>query len=170
MAATIDATLSGANSNSYITLADAEIYFSERLHTTVWDAAISDTKNRALIMATKRIDQEDFYGDRSTTTQKLKFPRENLGYLDGVLLDGTIPLSIQEAQCELAIHLLSVDMSKPGVTSDSYSEIKVASITIKPNIDSGDNASSSNSTLPPYVSSLISELSRSSSMFIEVTR
>lgn len=170
MAATIDATLSGANSNSYITLADAEIYFSERLHTTTWDSATEDQKNRALIMATKRIDQEEFYGDRSTSTQKLKFPRNNLGYLDGVLLDGTIPTILKEAQCELSIHLLSVDISKPGVTSDSYSEIKIASITIKPSIDSGDNSSTSNSTLPPYVVSLLSEISRSSSMFIEVTR
>ena len=172
MAATIDATLSGANSNSYVTLIEADDYFDSRLYSDVWTAALDDDKNRALIMACKRINQEKFYGDRSTTTQKLPFPRASLGYLDGVLLDGIIPDALKESQYELAIHMLSVNMTLKGVSTDAYKSIKVGSIEVQPAIDSSDNASQSYSTLPPFVLSLLSDISRSasSSAFIEVSR
>ena len=160
MALTIDATLGGANSNSYITLADANIYFEGRLYTSVWDGATDDNKNKALVMACKRINQETFYGDRATTTQKLPFPRVNLGYLDGVYLDSIIPEILKEAQCELAIHLLSTDMSKPSVDTSNLAEVQVGSIKAKYAIDKNDNVSQGYDTLPPFVLSLLQDLSR----------
>jgi len=172
MALIIDATVSGANSNSYVTLAEANSYFEARLYSAVWDAASIDDRNRALAMATKRIEQENFYGDRASTTQKLKFPRVNIGYLDGILLDNAIPNMLKEAQFELAIHMLSVNMTLKGVASDAFKEIQVGSIKVQPAIDASDNASSSYSALPPFVLSLLSDLSRSasSSSFIDVSR
>lgn len=172
MALVIDATLSGANSNSYVTLAEANSYFEARLHTSVWDAASDDDRNRALAMATKRIEQENFYGDRASSAQKLKFPRVNIGYLDGILLDDTIPNILKEAQFELAIHLLSVNMTLKGVATDAYKEIQVGSIKVQPAIDPSDNASSAYNTLPPFVASLLSDISRtaSSSAFIDLSR
>ncbi len=44
MAATIDATLSGANSNSYVTLIEADDYFDSRLYSDVWTATLDDDK------------------------------------------------------------------------------------------------------------------------------
>lgn len=172
MALVIDATLSGANSNSYVTLAEANSYFEARLHTSVWDAASDDDRNRALAMATKRIEQENFYGDRASSAQKLKFPRVNIGYLDGILLDDTIPNILKESQFELAIHLLSVNMTLKGVATDAYKEIQVGSIKVQPAIDPSDNASSAYNTLPPFVVSLLSDISRtaSSSAFIDLSR
>ena len=174
MAIIIDATIGGANSNSYVTLAEANDFFDGRLYTSVWDDATDDDKNRSLVMATKRIEQETFYGERedTTTPQKLKFPRIGLSYLDGILLDSTIPDILKEAQYELAIHMLSVNMTLKGVSTDAYKSIKVGSIEVQPAIDSSDNASQSYSTLPPFVLSLLSDISRSasSSAFIEVSR
>ena len=160
MALVIDATLNGANSNSYVTLAEANTYFDSRLHVATWTAATDDDKNRALVMATRRIDQEDFYGDRETTTQALKFARINIGYLDGILLDSTIPLMLKEAVYELAIHLLSTDMSQPSVDTGAISEAKVGSIAVKYAIDRNDNVSTSYDELPPFVESLLADLSK----------
>ena len=160
MALVIDATQGGANSNSYITLADANTYFEARLHVTVWTDSDEDTKNRALVMATKRINQEVFYGDRETATQALAFPRINLGYLDGVYLDSTIPEMLKEAQCELALHLLSTDMSKPSVDTSNLQEVQVGSLKAKYIVDKNDNVSQSYDTLPPFVLSLLQDLSR----------
>ena len=64
MAATIDATLSGANANSYVTLAEANAYFETVPSSTQWDNKQDDKKNRALIAATRWIDSLVFYGDR----------------------------------------------------------------------------------------------------------
>ena len=48
MAATIDATIKGANANSYVTLAEADSYFETVPSSTQWDNKQDDKKNRAL--------------------------------------------------------------------------------------------------------------------------
>lgn len=172
MAITLDATQGGANSNTYLTLAEAETYFEGRLHVEVWDSSTEDNKNRSLVMASKRISQEAFFGDRQNDTQKLSFPRVGLSYLDGVYLDGIIPEQIKEAQCELALHLLQTDMSKPSVDTSNIKSVKVGSIGVDYAIDNNDNVSRGYDELPPFVTSLLSDFSRtvSSGGFFTVTR
>lgn len=160
MALIIDATLNGANSNSYVTLEEANTYFESRLYVDTWINATDDDKSRALVMACRRINQEVFYGDRETSTQKLPFARVSLGYLDGVFLDSTIPETLKEAQYELAIHLLSTDMSQPSVDTSNMSEVAVGSIKVKYAVDKNDNVSRSYDELPPFVLSLLADLSR----------
>ncbi len=83
---------------SYITLADAEIYFSTyRIITSAWDAEADPAKTKALAAATKLIDQLSFDGDKADVDQALQFPRGS---------DTTVPTEIQEACCECAYSLL----------------------------------------------------------------
>ena len=142
MALIIDATLNGANSNSYVTLIEANEYMETRLHSQVWNDANEDDKNRALVMATRRLGYEKYYGDRETTTQKLVFARVNLDYLDGILLDGIIPEQLKEAQMELALHLLETDMSKIGTDTSSLKKesVSVGSITTNKEFVIDDNS------------------------------
>jgi len=56
VAATIDATIKGANANSYATLAEADAYFETSPSSTQWDNKQDDKKNRALIAATRWIE------------------------------------------------------------------------------------------------------------------
>ena len=160
MALVIDATVGGANSNSYVTLAEANTYFEARLHVSNWTDATDDTKNRALVMATRRINQETFYGTRETTTQRLAFPRIGLEDLDGIELDSIIPEQLKEATYELAIHLIGTDMSKPSVDTSNVSEVQVGSVKAKYIVDKNDNVSQSYDTLPPFVLSLLADLSK----------
>jgi len=159
MALVIIADVGGTNSNSYVTLAEANTYFDARLHTSSWTNANDDTKNKSLVMATRRIEQEKFYGDRASTTQRLKWARINIGYLDGINMDNIIPELLKEAQYELAIHLIGTDMSKPSVDTGNIAEASVGSISVKYAIDRNDNVSTSYDMLPPFVESLLSELS-----------
>ena len=76
MAPVLVATLAGATSNSYITVADASVYFDNRLDAADWTAATADNKAASLITATGWLDTLEFYGDRSATTQALKWPRK----------------------------------------------------------------------------------------------
>ena len=89
MPATIDATLSGAAANSYVTLAAADTYFETVPDSSTWTSKTTDQKNRALISATRWIDALSFYGDRCTTTQALKWPREDYT-VDGIDLACTL--------------------------------------------------------------------------------
>ena len=64
MAITLDATVGGANANTYITLADANSFIEGLIlsdDTAAWDGSSNDNKNRALFTAAQRIDREKFW-------------------------------------------------------------------------------------------------------------
>lgn len=166
MALVIDATIGGANSNSYVSLAEAETYFSGRLNADAWNnAATDDIKNRALAMATQRIDFESFIGSRVTSTQALKWPRTDLPYFDGVTYSSAeIPTDIKKATYELALYMLSKDMSAAD-GNDAYDSIKVGPI----NIDFADSQPSNNK-LPPFVMRLLDQFKEYSLGIISVSR
>lgn len=110
MAATIDATVGGASANSYCTLAVSETYMAERTVSTTWDAATGDEKNRALITATRRLDQEKFEGEKVATGQALKWPRYWATDDNGdELATNAIPTIIVHATIEMALRLINDD-------------------------------------------------------------
>jgi len=157
----IDSTLGGVTANSYIDIPTADNYFLGRLYSDKWSNSDDTKKEQALRTATARIDMEKYYGDKQTPIQNLKFPRVNLGVLDGVLLDGTIPISLKNAVCELAIHLLSVDMSKPSVDISGVQKFKAGSLQVDfvaP--DKNDNVTIDNNELPPFVKYLLADYSK----------
>lgn len=135
MAAVIDATLSGASSNSYVTLADADAYFETTPDSGTWTDKTTDQKNRALISATRWIDALSFYGDRCTDTQALKWPREDYT-VDGVDLVCTlIPDGIKTATYELARAFANDTTAITGTsgTTGIYDEVKLGDLQIKYN-------------------------------------
>ena len=75
MAITLDATVGGANANTYIGLSDANSFIEGLVlddDVAAWDNSTTDNKNRALFTATVRIDRERFLGARATDTQALQ--------------------------------------------------------------------------------------------------
>ena len=83
----------------YITIDDADTYFSERLRTSAWDNT-SDSggdKLKALLEATRMIDRLNFAGTKTSSTQENEFPRND---------ETTVPIDIQYACAEIAIKLL----------------------------------------------------------------
>lgn len=86
---------------AYATIAEANTYFAERLHTAPWDEALTSDKNKALAMATKQIDCLDFALSKTVAAQANEFPRGT---------ETTIPDDIKNASCEIAISLLDGDL------------------------------------------------------------
>ena len=81
MAITLDATVGGANANTYITLADANSFIEGLVlsdDAAAWDGSSNDNKNRALFTAAQRIDREKFLGARVDDTQALEWPRSGV--------------------------------------------------------------------------------------------
>ena len=153
--------LSGLTSNSYLSIADADDFFLGRLYSTLWTDADDTLKEQALRTATRRLDMEKYYGEKSVSAQALKFPRYDLGYLDGILLDGIIPNQLKEALCELAIHSLATDMSKVGVNDGKVKKEKIGTIETEYFFDKNDNITKDFDTLPPFVLTLLEDLSQS---------
>lgn len=87
--------------NSYVSLETADYYFDERLNSSVWDNATQEEKEKALVTASKKLDNLNFIGSKKSQTQPMAFPR--LFVSDKVT---QMPADIEEAVCEEALALL----------------------------------------------------------------
>jgi len=103
----IVATAGGANSNSYLTAAAADLIADTMLGTLAWTTATSDNKSRALITATNGLETLKWTGTRATTTQALSWPRTDASCGDKEIADDTIPREIELATFDLANALLT---------------------------------------------------------------
>lgn len=128
------------NSNSYISITDADAYFADRGN-AVWDAFDnSDNKTPALIKATDFMLQMyriRWQGYRFLTTQALDWPRayvptpDQIGYGFGYALyysTNVIPNEIKTACAELALRAATSTTGElaPDLTPDDY--IKLARV------------------------------------------
>lgn len=134
MPATINATLSSASANSYVTLADANAYFETVPNSASWIDKTDDQKNRALISATRWIDTLNFYGDRCDAGQSLKWPRTNYE-VDNITLTCTvIPNDIKYATYELARALANDTDAITNTESDPdelYQEVTLGDLKVR---------------------------------------
>ena len=104
----IEATVGGENSNSYITLAEAEAYFAERLHADAWAGTSESDKEKVLLTACRHLERLRYWDGNqpafSDPRQRLTFPRTRDVDADGRYI---IPQPVKDAQCEEALALLN---------------------------------------------------------------
>lgn len=152
----IDATVGGANANSYLTLAAAQAIidgFVQDADVTAWASATTDQKNRALFTATQRLDRERFLGARATDTQALQWPRTGVRKPDTYIntyavgfpfrittdyyTDTEIPTQIQYAQVVLAVYLHNNPDGLGLSGLEDYKNVKIGSLDVTPNLGYG---------------------------------
>ena len=141
-----------AGANSYISLADANTYFGSRLNSGVWTAASDANREAALQTATRRLDAEDWIGEKADTlaNNALRWPRSGVENPDGQSLSSsTVPTAIQYATAELAIQLLDTTVADAPTT-----EVSVGDISLK----FGEAASASTGAYGFVYSSLVESL------------
>lgn len=107
MTVTVVATSGAANANSYLTVAAADSIANTMIATLKWSTATTDNKGRALITATRYLDQLGWIGDRATTTQALAWPRSDASCGEKAYDDDEIPAEVQYATFDLADALLN---------------------------------------------------------------
>jgi hypothetical protein len=154
----LDATVGGASSNSYVTQADATTYFGHRFDATEWTNASSDNRNIALMMATARLEQEEYTGLRVDDDQRLKWPRYGV-YVDNVyqeetavprpIKEATYELApIKEATYELALAFLKDSTLLADTGLEGFQSVKLGELDVTPRFRSGG-------TLPANVERLL---------------
>lgn len=151
MAITLDATVGGANANTYLTLNDAQAIIDglvEDGDVTAWASATTDQKNRALYTAAQRLDRERYLGARVTDTQAMQWPRTGVRKPDTYIntyavgfpfrittdyfTDTEIPDQVKKAQAILAAYL---NNNKDGIGLsglEDYKNVKIGSIDVTP--------------------------------------
>jgi len=141
----LDATVGGANSNSYETAAEAAAYFATRTTVAGWPADVP-SQEKLLIMATRTLEamfspqrklvrpsngdpayylvRPTWTGAPATTTQRLMWPRSGMYDRNGNAISTTvIPQELKDALAELAGQLGTTDLlldnsvSVQGITS-----------------------------------------------------
>ena len=133
MAVTVTATAKGTTSNSYVTLAEADAYFEGRLDVSEWDAATTDNQNRALVMATNRLEQEDYFGTPTDSDQRLKWPRSGVWDSDGRVWDqDEVPRPVKEATYELALALTVGDLELKDTGLEGFRNVAVGALNVTP--------------------------------------
>lgn len=126
----LDATPGGALSNSYVTLAEAEDYFSTRIHATAWDECTD--QESALITASRMLDWYSRYkGIKATTVQAMAWPRKGVIRADATVIASTeIPPELKIAVFEMVLASVEED---PSLDSDlaGLSEIQAGPVKLK---------------------------------------
>lgn len=150
-------TASGTSSNSYVSVSEADVYFGERLNATAWTAASTDDKERALIMATRRIDQERFLGWKTVEQAALKWPRDGVYDDDGDDYDSSVvPDIVKQATYELALKLLADGTSDYVLPTglEEFRRAKVGSLEVErdPTFRAGELPDNVRRLLRPVIS------------------
>ena len=130
---TLIATAKAADANSYVTRAAAQSYLDTRLSTDAWAAAGGVDQDRALIMATSWLEQERYAGAKTTTTQRLQWPRAGVYDPDGNAYDDdVIPRPVEEATAELALALLAGEVSLAPTGLEGFEALAVGPVSLTP--------------------------------------
>lgn len=139
--------------NSYVTLAEADEYFGNRLDVDAWTSATELLKSQSLTTAAMLLDNMQWLGTAVDASQLMAFPRRvtyrdprlNL-YVTPEITE--VPRRIKTANYELAYHLLNND----GLldSTGSVNDLTVGDIDLKRIYNAP--------LLPPIVAQLIAPL------------
>lgn len=135
MAVSLVATVKGTASNSYVTLAEANAYFTNRPgESATWDAETDDeVKSAALIRATGRLEQEQWQGYRSLEEQSLAWPRFETYDRDGWVYDSDlIPEPVKVATYKLAASIMAGSVTAADTGLEGFQEVVVGPLKVVP--------------------------------------
>lgn len=129
-----------STSNSYADVSDGDTYHETRLHVDDWTDANTADKEKALMWATRLLDDMvEWNGRKTDDDQALDWPRYQIYDEDGYYIDhNTIPQDIVDATCELARTLLVEDITgSPDTLGFSY--LRAGDVAV--NVDKRDRDS-----------------------------
>ena len=130
----LNSTAGDAAAESYPSLAEAELYWTNHGSPVEWTEATSEELEAALRYATQYLDQNfTWYSIIYSTTQALGWPRSS--YYDSenrsVGGDGVIPPKIKDATCELALHYLKEDFTSADNENVLSEKVGSSSVTYR---------------------------------------
>lgn len=130
----LDATVGSSTANSYVTVAEADLYFDNRAHASDWHE-VSD-KDKLLMTASQQIDWYlKFKGDKADYSQSMKWPRIGILYPDETEYpDDIIPPEVKVAVYEMALSSIGGDRSSDQ-DLDGLAEVRASTLMIR--TDSG---------------------------------
>lgn len=155
-----------SDANSYISLADAETYFTNRGIPAAWSAATNAEKEAALVSATQFIDAnyEWATGVIGSETQALGWPRSGAYDRFGRSISSTVvPPRVEDACCEASLRALSGDL-----LADQTQKVIEEEVTGAVRVRYSEDAAQG--TLYPLIDALLIGLAASTTYQVEIVR
>lgn len=151
----LDATIGSPDSNSYVTVTEADAYFEDRVHSEAWDD-FDDTAS-VLITSSQMLDwYVKWKGYKATSTQSMAWPRVNVTRRDGTEVDDSvIPREVKIAVFELALASLAEDRMSDDPMA-GLEQVKAGTLSVKS--DGAGVDSTSLDTIPDQVWNILSDL------------
>lgn len=119
------ATIGSESANSYVSNAEADSWFATTLAATQWAALTSGQKDAILVRATRDLECLNYWGQRCTLNQALKFPR----MFSCKWVSTAIPPEIKTAQLEQAAWILrNLSQSADGSGIDQRQQLQDAGV------------------------------------------
>ena len=110
---------------SYVSEADADLYFANTFRNAEWTALTSAEKTIALQEATRALETLCYKGDKCSDTQALKWPRQvDASDCCAAAACTALPPQIVEATCELALQLEKNKTALIGGSSGGTGAVK----------------------------------------------
>jgi hypothetical protein len=114
-----------ADATSYVSVSDAtDILSLNPISNAAWAALTPTEQETYLMWASRYLDQHvDWYGDKTVEDSALRWPREYVYDIDGILIaDDVIPEQLKRATAQLAIFLISSQEAQTGGQSSILPE------------------------------------------------
>lgn len=138
--------------NTYLSRADADAYFSQRLHAGNWEGAADADKDKALYMAAAILDRQSYSGAVTSADQAMAWPRAGVVDREGrAIASDSVPEAVKDAQAELAKVLLTDDLTEDD-GSRGIRRLKAGPVDIE------YEGRAPTRTLPDIVTALLADL------------
>lgn len=153
----LNATLGASDANSYVTLAEAEIYFADRMHASAWVALTEEVKSSLLISSSQMLDwYVKWKGARSTTTQFMEWPRTGAIRPSGVEIDSdALPPEVKTAVYEQALSNIEADRTEDDPLA-GIGQLKAGSLMIKAGAEKPNQTNAK--PVPTHVFQIVKDL------------
>jgi hypothetical protein len=124
------ATIGAVSANSYVTVAEADAYFEDRVFASEWEDM--ENQEAVLVTASRQLDwYAKWKGVKASTTQAMGWPRADVIMPDGSYEDPMIiPQAVKTAVFELALSSFEGDRTADSAMA-GLAEVKVGSLDLK---------------------------------------
>lgn len=123
-------TLSGNDYDSYVSVADADVYLAADLqYAAIWSTLTTDQKGQALITATRALDELSWLGEKTSSSQALEWPRSSTGIT--TVDDDAVPSDIVSATSLYGVILSSDSTLLEQEASSNIKRIKAGSVELE---------------------------------------
>lgn len=163
----LDATVGSPDANSYITVSEANQYFTNRAFSGDWDDV--DDQSALLITASQQLDwYVKWKGTKATSEQGMDWPRNGVSdELGKPIPNDVIPKAVKQAVAELAMSSFDGDRT---ADDDLAGLAMVQASTLKVQTDGGGSTSTAKDAIPEKIWKILDGLALRSGGVVRLVR